>query len=191
VSWWSRGRRPPFHPHPTPRPTCAVEDFDDVGQAPQQGQDNGFVVVPARRGLVRHFDRQTRTDVVNREYDRRRTLGSLAPTDRTGAGLADRQPQFVQPVLVQMGPASHRDRHQPSRSNMPGRGREPQFDPEHRPAGLCPGYARPPGSPSGTAADEPPATGCPGSAASASPNEGWIGKTLVSPVIRKTLRIFS
>jgi hypothetical protein len=39
--------------------------------------------------------------------------------------------------------ASDRDRHQPGRADMPGRGREPQLNPAHGRARLSPGYAGP------------------------------------------------
>lgn len=95
-------------------------------------------------------------------------MGRLAPTDRSGTGLTDREPQLVEAVLVQAGPTPNRDRDQPGRSDVPGRRRKPQLDPEHGRARLSPGYAGPLG---GSLSELLPVAGCSGAEASASPSE--------------------
>ena len=125
IAWRQGGRRPPLHAYPSPRATCAVEDFDDIGQASQQGQDHRLVIVAARRGGILYLYREPWPGIVDDQDHRSRALGDLAPSDGPGTGLPDRQPQLVEPVLVQVRAPGDGDRDQSRRPYVPRCRRKP------------------------------------------------------------------
>jgi len=158
-----RRRRPPLHTHPSPRSTCTVEDLDGIGETAQQSQHDRLVVVLAGRCGIGHLDGQPRSSIVDGKDHRIEAFCLLAAPYCPGTGLPDRKPEFIEPVLLEMRPATDGNRDQTGGADMPRTGWESQLHPDHGDARFSPGYAGPPAG--------PPSEGLPSAGCCSSPEE--------------------
>src|SRR3954469_5812617 len=151
-----------------------------VGEAAHQGQRDRLLLALAEACAVGHHDVQARPLVVQLDEDVPGGARLEGAPDRAGAHLADGETDLVEPDLVHPGTAGYGHGDEPRGADVLRCGLEPQRDGHE---------LRSPDLGGGAQLAVP--SGTPLVSSSASASVGKIGKTLVRPVIRKTLRIFS
>src|SRR3954447_26231258 len=155
-------------------------DRDGIGETAHEGQRDGLLLALAEAGAVGDDDVERRSLVVELHHDVAGLARLQGTPDRPRAHLTHRETDLVEPDLVHPRATGHGHSHEPRRADVLRCGLEPQGDGHE---------LRSPDLDRGAQLAVP--SGTPLVSSNASAKVAWIGKTLVRPVIRKTLRIFS